>query len=88
MEISHLLTETNQLLSDIDHLSDSHIPLLQVVLRKNNQLYYMEESPIISDREYDILFRKLKSLEEEYSVWDPTSPTKRVDILVESQFQK
>gem|GEM_PF-5317193 len=34
----------------------------------HNSLYYEKESPIISDFEYDILFKKLKYLEEKYDI--------------------
>ncbi len=88
MQLSELLTRTTELLSNAPSLNESQIPLLQEVLRAHNGLYYTEQSPIISDQEYDTLFRTLKALEEQYGVWDPTSPTKRIDVLVSSQFQK
>lgn len=84
----HLLKQTEDLLARIDRLGESDISGLQVVLREHNRLYYTEQSPIISDREYDRLFSALKNLEEQYGVFDPTSPTKRIDVLVSSQFQK
>lgn len=88
MQLSELLTRTTELLSNAQSLNESQIPLLQEVLREHNRLYYSEQSPIISDQEYDILFKALKTLEEKHGIWDPTSPTKRIDVLVSSQFQK
>lgn len=61
---------------------------LQEVIRFHNHLYYNDEAPIISDKEYDELFRMLGNLEEKYNVFDPTSPTKRIDVLVGQQFTK
>lgn len=88
MQLSDLLTRTTELLSNIQSLQESQISTLQEVLREHNRLYYSEQSPIISDREYDMLFLSLKNLEERYGVLDVTSPTARIDVLVSSQFQK
>ena len=41
-------------------------------LEKHNRLYYVEDAPIISDYEYDMLMQKLKALEgktNSYAVW-------------------
>jgi len=43
---------------------------------------------VISDFEYDNLFRLLKDLEEKYNIFDENSPTKRIDVLVGRQFSK
>lgn len=88
MQLPELLTKTTELLSDMESLRESHIPVIREVLREHNRLYYTEQSPIISDREYDMLFQLLKNLEERYGVGDFTSPTARIDVLVSSQFQK
>lgn len=88
MQLPELLFKTTRLLSGILSLDASHIPLLREVLREHNRLYYTEQSPIISDEEYDVLFRALKNLEERYGEMDLDSPTKRIDVLVSSQFQK
>ena len=88
MQISKLLSRTTEFLSDVSSLDESHIPTLQEVLREHNRLYYIEQSPIISDREYDTLFQVLKNLEERYGAFDPNSPTERIDVLVSNQFQK
>lgn len=50
--------------------------------------YYVEDSPEISDYEYDMLLRKLKKLEEEYPQFKlDYSPTQRVGGEVLSQFE-
>lgn len=49
--------------------------------------YYVEDSPEISDYEYDMLLRKLKKLEEDYPEYKlDYSPTQRVGGEVLSQF--
>ena len=37
---------------------------LRQLIEKHNYNYYVMENPTISDGEYDILFRKLESLEQ------------------------
>lgn len=88
MQLPELLAQTTELLSNISFLGESNIAILQEILREHNRLYHNEQSPIISDQEYDLLFQTLKNLEERYGVFDPTSPTKRIDVLISSQFQK
>lgn len=48
-------------------------------LRKHDRLYYEEATPIISDREYDRLYKELTDLEMQFpDLVTPDSPTKRV----------
>jgi DNA ligase (NAD+) len=52
---------------------------LREELERHNRLYYVEDSPQISDAEYDRLFRELSALEEAHAeLRDPESPTQRV----------
>lgn len=52
---------------------------LAAEITKNSRLYYDLDSPVISDYDYDMMFKELKELEEKYpSLADPNSPTKRV----------
>ncbi len=88
MKLSELLVQTTSLFSNISSLKESDIPVLMEILREHNRLYYTEQSPIISDREYDMLFRTLKNLEERYGISDVDSPTNRIDVLISNQFQK
>lgn len=88
MTANTLLKQTSYFLSHIEKLGMDDIVPLQEVLREHNRLYYMEQSPVISDQEYDLLFRKLQNLEERFGVFDSNSPTKRIDVLISSQFQK
>lgn len=48
-------------------------------LDAHNHAYYVENSPVISDREYDTLMKELEGLEKSYpELDDPLSPSHRV----------
>src|SRR5437868_8609982 len=48
-------------------------------IRKHDRLYYEEAAPVISDREYDRLYKELVDLEAQFSeLVTPDSPTQRV----------
>ena len=48
-------------------------------IRKHDRLYYDQAAPIISDREYDRLYRELADLETQFpELLTPDSPTQRV----------
>jgi DNA ligase (NAD+) len=48
-------------------------------IRKHDRLYYEEASPVISDREYDHLYKELVDLETQFpDLVTPDSPTQRV----------
>ena len=52
---------------------------LRQQLNYHNHRYYVLDSPVISDYEYDQLFQELKRLEEEYpELVTPDSPTHRI----------
>ena len=52
---------------------------LTTILEHHNYLYHTLDKPVISDDQYDALFRELKALEEDYPQWrSPHSPTLRV----------
>ena len=47
----------------------------------HNYRYYVLNSPVVSDHEYDLLMRELQELEAEYpGLFTPDSPTQRVGI--------
>jgi DNA ligase (NAD+) len=55
------------------------IEKLKAEINYHNYRYYVLDSPVISDAEYDELMRELKKLEEEYPQFlTPDSPTQRV----------
>ncbi|PYJ01411.1 MAG: DNA ligase (NAD(+)) LigA, partial [Verrucomicrobia bacterium] len=57
----------------------SYIGHLRDEIRKHDQLYYQQAAPIISDREYDRLYKELVDLEAKFpNLVTPDSPTQRV----------
>ena len=46
---------------------------------RHDRLYYVEARPVIGDRDYDLLYNELLTLEKDYPQFlDPNSPTQRV----------
>lgn len=88
MDSHTLLDTTNAFLSRLHLLKREDIPLLRDVIREHNTLYHRDEAPIISDYEYDRFFHTLARLESDTGETDPDSPTSRLRILLDSQFQK
>ena len=57
-------------------------------IHKHTHLYYVEDAPIISDYEFDILLKKLVDFENKFpNFFDPNSPTQRVGGKVSKNFQ-
>jgi DNA ligase (NAD+) len=55
------------------------IKKLREEINYHNHKYYIENNPIISDYEYDMLLKKLEALEAEYpGLITPDSPTQRI----------
>lgn len=62
---------------------------LRISLAYHSQKYYVDDSPEISDYEYDMMFAELKALEEKYpELYDPNSPTQRVGGKALDKFEK
>ena len=58
-------------------------------LEKHNYQYYVLDDPLVSDAEYDTIFRKLQKLEHEHPEFRlPHSPTQRVGGKALDQFKK
>ncbi len=67
----------------------TRIKELSDLLNYHNQKYYVEDSPEISDFEYDKMLRELENLENEYpELVSDLSPTKRVGGAVLSEFEE
>ena len=47
-------------------------------IEKHNHQYYVLDDPLVSDAEYDRLFRRLLELEKKYDLSSPDSPTQKV----------
>jgi DNA ligase (NAD+) len=62
---------------------------LREELRRHEHAYYVLDSPLVSDAEYDALFRELVALEEAHpELVTPDSPTQRVGGTASDQFRK
>ena len=69
--------------------AEKRIKELREAIEYNSKLYYEKDSPVISDYEYDAMFRELSDLEENFPEFDsPTSPTKRVGGKALDKFEK
>lgn len=62
---------------------------LREQLHRHNHLYYVQNSPVISDIEFDSLMRELSALEEKHpEMKDPNSPTERVGSDISKGFKQ
>ncbi len=62
---------------------------LREEIEYHNYRYYVLDSPVISDAEYDALMRELKELEEKYpELVTPDSPTQRVGFPPAKEFRQ
>jgi DNA ligase (NAD+) len=82
-QVRQLQTETENLLK-----TDGSVERLRDVLRFHEYRYYILNDPLISDTEYDLLFKKLEILEKvNSSLLSPDSPTQRVGSSLNSDFE-
>jgi DNA ligase (NAD+) len=62
-----------------DEEAGEQVEQLREAIDSHDRRYYVENSPIISDRAYDKLFQRLKDLEAAFPAWrSEMSPTQRV----------
>ena len=70
-----------------DQVSVEQLPVLRKLLRFHEWKYYVKDDPIISDYEYDMLFKTLERLEAAHpELITPDSPTQRVGSDLSSDF--
>ncbi len=66
----------------------AEIDRLREEIESGNYAYHVLANPVISDKDYDVLFQKLLNLERQYPQFeDPNSPTRKVGALVIEGFQ-
>src|SRR5438477_4914510 len=67
-------------LNSMDRIeAEKKIAELREEVRKHDRLYYEDAAPVISDREYDRLYKELADLETQFpDLLTPDSPTQRV----------
>lgn len=62
-----------------DEAADQHAEVLRRTIRYHEWRYYVQNDPVISDFEYDQLFKQLEALERQFpGIITPDSPTQRV----------
>lgn len=82
------LTETIKFLNkDIDTFTLNDVKKLQELIKYHSDLYYNKQNPIISDSDYDRLFKKLEILEDKFNIKNKQTLKVWAD-LVESSFKK
>ena len=78
-EQEQLLDLTTSLVSNVDAISENDVEELRQVLNYHDWRYYVESDPVIKDYDYDMLFKKLRALEEANpDILTADSPTQRV----------
>lgn len=69
--------------------TEKKINELREILEYHSKKYYVDDSPEISDFEYDALMNELKKLENEFpQYFSPQSPTQRVGGVALDKFEK
>lgn len=67
----------------------NRIDCLRKEIERNSKLYYENDAPVISDYEYDMMFRELTELEDQNPEFlTPDSPTHRVGGKALDKFEK
>ena len=73
-----LYFEQSQILLNND-IKIQQIELLRDIIRYHEWKYYIQDNPVISDYDYDVLFNKLRTIEEKFpDLVSVDSPTMRV----------
>ncbi len=68
---------------------ESEILQLRDLIEQHNHNYYVLNSPTISDLEFDMMLKRLESLENDYPEFDdPLSPTHRVGSDLTKGFEQ
>ena len=71
------------------HIAKARIDELRKQIEYHREKYYMDDSPEISDFEFDALMRELETLESEYPEFDSVnSPSKKVGGAASEKFEK
>ncbi len=73
---------------EIDHVK-TRIEALREQINEHNRRYYAENSPIISDYDYDMLMNELLDLEKSNPTFiTPDSPTQKVGNDLRNEFEQ
>jgi DNA ligase (NAD+) len=84
-----LQQKTVEFLKAINTITENEVEQLRDVLRFHEYRYYVQNNPIISDTEYDMLYKALEKLEHTNpSILTKDSPTQRVGKGLINNFPK
>ncbi len=87
--VKHVLEAGKAWLSEKRPSLPEHIEALRDLLRFHERRYYVANDPVISDEEYDRLFKILEKFEETHTAYiTPDSPTQRVGPALIKDFPK
>lgn len=71
-----------------DNSIDQHLQHLRDLIIYHEWRYYVLNDPVVSDFEYDVIYKKLEKLESEHpDLITPDSPTQRVSSDLTDEFQ-
>ncbi|MBK6545288.1 MAG: NAD-dependent DNA ligase LigA [Saprospiraceae bacterium] len=87
-EISDLNHQTKALLNGKQITNALDLEDLRSIIRFHEWQYYVQDNPLISDYEYDVLYKILEKIEIQHPAWiTQDSPTQRVSSDLVDQFQ-
>ena len=90
---SEIIAQGNELLEQysgeiVQQTAEEHIEVLREIIRFHNKKYYLDESPLISDADFDMLFHLLKKWEDLFPMLKTSdSPTAQIDLEVSSKLE-
>jgi DNA ligase (NAD+) len=88
-QIKFLQDQTTSFIKSVNTTSEKDIEALRNVLRFHEHRYYVQNNPLISDVEYDTLYKALEKIEQQHpSLITKDSPTQRVGQGLIKDFTK
>ncbi len=89
IETKHLQEQTTEFLKHNIECKISNVEVFRNTLRFHEYRYYVQNNPLISDYEYDTLYKLLEKFEKENpEAVTPDSPTQRVGASLVKDFPK
>lgn len=87
MSEKEIFERSKQLLELPTEFTLNYVEELGHILRFHERKYYVDNNPILSDFEFDQLYKKLQSIEEKHPEWIlPDSPSQRVSSDLTNEF--
>lgn len=87
-DVIRLTADTKSVLSEnIENADQIYLQTLKDLIVFHEYRYYVLDEPLISDHEYDIIYKKLQAIEAKHPTWiTPDSPTQRVSSDLAGDF--